>query len=280
MNTCAITTQNPTAFPYETSFSESFGFYPKVLEEAVKSVENIPSVKELLCKVVASGGIGIETAEEEILGGDKYAWHNTKRVILINHQDIIEDKLTLAEKINGIVFELCNADRAQVFNLLAEQARKKTLTIDSYVERVEKMEFLTSCQRWKIIKEGVEQGLIADDPSFNSPDSQDFNLYYAEQQLGGHSQRIAERYQSLFPEETHTYKGTVHQLSENVKKMLIASIQANRELNPSQAELKQMVNVFRSHQRSKNLDDRVFVAVAKKLFMNSKGCVGTIVSQL
>jgi hypothetical protein len=233
--------------------------------------------------VKAEGGIGIETASEE-MGGDRIAWHNEKRVILFHEQDMIEDKLSLAEKINGLVFELCNASRTKIFAFLANQAREKKFDINSYVERVEKMEFMTSCQRWQIIAEGVKSGTIPKDDYYKSPDSEDFNEYYAEQQVGGHSQRIAERYQSLFPKETHLYTGTVCHLSKSNMKTLLGFLGGNSGIKPSNPEWDKCVTIasdtLRAMQLSTDPEDRALLEAARKIFTKPGGLVATALKAL
>jgi hypothetical protein len=90
---------------------------------------------------------------------------------------------------------------------------------------------------------------------------------------------IAERYQNLFPGETHTYTDTCNHLSPGSKKKLAALIQYNDQ-NPTQQELKDITDLLCSLQNTGNPYDKALVEVAKRTFADSKGPIANALNQL
>lgn len=274
--------QAPQQFSYEIAYSETFGHYPKVLEKAVTLVEAIPQVQVLLAKIKLEGGIGIETSTD-LLNGDQAAWHSVNRVILFNSSHIENDSLTLAEKIQILTFETCNASRTKIFQFLIEQATRGGSNINKYVEDVEKMEHQTALQNDRILKEGADLGLFPNE-GFGKPTSENFHEYYALQQICGHSQRIASRYQTLFPNTPLTYSGTVCHLNASCLRKLYAIIGLNNSFMPADEtwafNLKRTIDIFYAMRFSRESDDRQILEAVKKIFNGTQGLVGSAFQRL
>lgn len=183
-----------------------FAVYPKVLQEAISKILTLPTVVELLSKVCKAGEIYV-IADKGIAPGEA-GWHSGKRTIHFNLEDINEDRLPTNKKIYNLLFELNNAEKSTIFEMLQSSAGKLEIDLDTYVEQLEKMEFLTLRTTQKMIADGVRLGII-EPVSDTATSVESFEVYYAFQQAGGHSQQAAKHIKEIYPNIKSEYKGTL-----------------------------------------------------------------------
>lgn len=115
------------------------------------------------------------------------------------------DEVGESDQIQTYLFELHNAAHTSKFKDLGE--REKTLGADAYVKQFEEVEYDSAKftqMRLEILADSFEFDL--DQSTFKAL-YPSFELHYLFQQVSGHSQIIADRYQKRHPTMPH-YKGT------------------------------------------------------------------------
>jgi hypothetical protein len=181
----------------------SFSSFPASLYEAVKAVESLPDAAKLIDEVQAEGPIGIES--QYFTESDFEAlWDSENRIIYVN----ASRNDTLGKEISSILFELHNAKTNKNLRDLFQQAKSGQIDKDSYVKCVERMEHGNALNTSLLIEKGIDQSIFPEDSRWEIFSS--FEDHYKIQQIYGHSQWIAERFDSMCPTPRRkTYNGTI-----------------------------------------------------------------------
>lgn len=133
-------------------------------------------------------------------------WEADTRTIFIN-KDI---RPSHQQVINSIVFELHNASSTQEMMFLFDQAEKGALAKDQFVEGIERMEHRNALAAQSLIEDGIARGHFPVGCRMYFYDS--FDDYYIVQQILGHSQWIAAKYDEFSPYQNTPYHGTLKSL--------------------------------------------------------------------
>lgn len=183
-----------------------FSSFPASLYKAAAAIESLPEAEKLIDAVQKDGPIGIE-AQYFRESDFEAIWDSENRIIYVN----LSKNETLGKEISSILFELHNARTNQKLLRLFQEARTGLIDIDSFVESVERLEHQNALSTSKMIEEGIARAIFPEEARWDLFTS--FDDHYKIQQLYGHSQWIAERFDSLCPcHRRKAYRGTVRGL--------------------------------------------------------------------
>ncbi len=190
---------NTMSLPNEGKFSS----VPSNLYQAVAAVESLPEAAKLIDEVQKEGPISIEA--QYFTDSDFEAlWDSENRIIYIN----ISRNETLGKEISSILFELHNAKTNKKLVGFFKQAQTGLIDKDSYVESVERLEYHNALSTSQLIEKGITRSLFPEDTRWDIFSS--FEDHYKIQQIYGHSQWIADRFDSLCPAPRRiSYHGTI-----------------------------------------------------------------------
>ena len=172
------------------------------------------------------------------LGSDEFEgfWEGDRRVVMVN-QTLNQDQGAL---ICTIIFELHNALRnKELYNLALAAARGK-MDKDTYVSKVEQMEYRNVCSTIVLLEEGIRRGLFPASAQWKINPT--FEDHYRVQQLTGHSQWIARSYDNLNIRTSMPYRGTIrnlHSMSGQEKREMLRYLGIKSNLyanNPHRVE--------------------------------------------
>jgi hypothetical protein len=133
-------------------------------------------------------------------------WDADNRIICINNKNDANAGCI----ISSILFELHNAASTNELKAHFDQAGSGRYSKEQFVEAIERMEHRNALAAQNLIDQGVLKGYFPQSSRIFHFDN--FDDYYALQQLFGHSQWIAERYDHISPRHQVPYKGTISQL--------------------------------------------------------------------
>lgn len=187
------------------STAEATLYYPRQLKGTFETMGKLPAFRKLVVQVEKGGSVRIELKR---LGNDSFEgyWEGDRRVVTVN-QSLNQDRGVL---ICTIIFELHNALRNQELYDLALAAAQGKLDKDTYVRKVEEMEYRNVCSTIVLLEEGVRLGLFPKSAQWKI--SPTFEDHYRVQQLTGHSQWIANSYDDLNINTSMPYRGTIPNL--------------------------------------------------------------------
>lgn len=215
----AATTSSPS-IKKETIGAGKFSSYHPNLKQAIKAVESLPEAAALIDEVQLSGKIGVDTQNIESFDFEAM-WNAGTRKIIVNAQK----NKTLGKTICSILFELHNAKTNDQLLSLFAMAQQGTISKSDYVEKVERMEHQNAVNTNRLIEKGIEMGLFPTEARW--PIFEDFEDHYMIQQIYGHSQWIANNFDTMNPNNgMEKYKGTIAGLEEmsDVQKRELATI--------------------------------------------------------
>jgi hypothetical protein len=178
-------------------------------QEALNRLRQIDEIQELVNRVLQEGGIRIvsrSTRSPSFRG----MWNGGGRVITINPLYC----RTLGDQITTILMELHNASTNKELSGIFRMAAAGRLTIDQFVEQIERMEHKNGLSTCRLLEKGHRMGIF---PNYNWRIYENFDDYYMLQQVLGHSLWIAGTYKSAAPRSGQAYRGTVpniHRLSK------------------------------------------------------------------
>lgn len=200
---------------------EKFNYVPPSTRAAVKAIESVPEAVSVLKQVQEKGAIRIET--EYFHDSDFEAlWDSTNRIIYINEAN----NETTEKMISSILFELHNAKTDEQLKRLFKQAKTGQIDKESYVESVEKLEYHNALATSQLIEKGIQEGMFSRKARWEV--CSNFQDHYRVQQLHGHSQWIANKFNNMSPAYRHKdYKGTINnlgRLTEKEKRALLREI--------------------------------------------------------
>lgn len=181
--------------------------YPPSLAKAVKAIESLPDAAELIAEVQAAGLIKIEA--QFFYDSDFEAlWDSESRIIYVNESN----NTTVGKQIASILFELHNAKTNNSLRRLFQQAKTGQIDKNSYVESIERMEHKNAVSTSQMIEKGLALSLFPQDARWSV--FSNFDDHYKIQQIYGHSQWIANKFDILCPPFRRiAYSGTIRGLS-------------------------------------------------------------------
>lgn len=178
---------------------------PPSAQQAMQIIADVPEGKQLLQEVWKNGAVRVEIVRLENEQFEAY-WDAGKRLIQVNAVHTRD----LAATIRAIVFELHNAKNNARFIDLMTLAYQGRISVDQYVEGMERIEHQNAIETALILDRGIAQGVFPKETAWLV--LRDFEDHYAHQQLGGHSQWFVKQYPG--PRSMANYKGTVKTLAQ------------------------------------------------------------------
>lgn len=205
--------------------NRGFAYYPKELEATLDNLIRLPEARQLLEKVNKQGPIGLVLDSRAESGA---YWDSYHRKIGVNHTMLH----TRGALINGILFELHNAVQDKMLNHYTTLAARGRISKEDYVEAIEKIEHENAVSASGLLKKGVEEKIYPEDASWTV--FHEFADHYLVQQVTGHSNFIADRYDHLAKNRKKLpYKGTIpnaQDLSQEDKKVLMRLLSIKNDL--------------------------------------------------
>jgi hypothetical protein len=192
----------------EKSKGGKFTSYHPTLKEAVKTIEKLPEASALIDEVQSGGTIGVDAQVIDSFDFEAM-WNSGTRKIIVN----AKKNKSLGKTICSILFELHNAKTNKQLVSLFAMAQKGTISKSEYVERVERMEHENAVATNKLIEKGIQMGIFPEETRW--PIFEDFDDHYMIQQIYGHSQWIANNFDTMNPaNKKDKFKSTIAGLEE------------------------------------------------------------------
>ncbi len=143
-----------------------------------------------------------ESGEKILLSEDRSASFPASclphsNTILWNKRFFEEHHIDLYSQVFFLIFERLNLRCQKEFDELVTLAKDKSISKESYVRGVEKIEHQNALKAQAMLINGLKAGLFQAPVENPYKIFDDFSTHYKFQQLMGHSQRIAERYDIL-----------------------------------------------------------------------------------
>lgn len=180
-----------------------FSSYHSSLKQAIKAIENLPEAVALIEEVQTKGPVSVDARNIESFDFEAM-WNSSARKIIVN----TEKNKSLGKTICSILFELHNAKTNDALLAIFAMASAGTLSKDEYVEKVERMEHENAVATNRLIEKGIQLGLFPEDTRWSI--FQDFNDHYMIQQIFGHSQWIANNFETMHPaNRKDKFRGTI-----------------------------------------------------------------------
>ncbi|CRX37661.1 hypothetical protein [Estrella lausannensis] len=166
--------------PYLTS-NLYFSTYPPNLQPALENLCRHPDAIHILDKVVDLHG------KIAIVHGQDYeraaTWDWNTKVIALNTQLA---NSSLANRVTYVLFELCNAAQTEEFIQIINHVQDP----EELVRNIEKLEHQSALKT-----RSIALSIFGEHAEFDLKHIHtDFNLYYALEQISGHSEEIAKRF--------------------------------------------------------------------------------------
>lgn len=214
--------------------NNSFNNYPHELTHAVQLIEKLPEARQLLAKIHKEGNIGIELGTQDT-GNFNGLWVANRRVIIIN-PDHLKNEGSL---ICTILFEMHNAYTNTRFLKLVNLASQGKISKEQYVENIERMEHANALSTCRILEKGMNMGIFPRTSTWSI--FTDFESHYMVQQIQGHSQWLANSYESMSPLHGQAFKGTIPYLDRMTaldKKDMLRYFSVKFDLDSTNLEIK------------------------------------------
>lgn len=179
-------------------------YYSNELKPSIEKIYALPESSELLQKVEQQGPLII--IYESCPGYPYFAhWNGQERTITINSDKHPSE----GQIIQSVIFELNNALDAHELSVFYSQAENGALDKEAFVEGIERMEHRHTLDTAALLKKGIDQKIFPENALW--PSIVEFRTYYQIQQLTGHSQWLAERYDQVAPANAvRPFRGTVN----------------------------------------------------------------------
>lgn len=195
----------------------SFSQVPQNLNPVIKKLLSLPEANALLEQVSQEGNIGI-ALQNDPSGQFDAMWDGDARLIKINPYRHSHE----GSWICSILFELHNASTNRKMLALFHSAERNQISKEAWVEKMERMEHANALNTCHLIEKGIAQGIYPADAHWNI--FQGFDDHYKLQQVTGHSQWFANKYDNVNPHSSRLpFQGTVsnlRQMSNKDKKNL------------------------------------------------------------
>lgn len=200
-----ITKAHAAPLQNQVSAQQFFSAVPAKLIPAVQSILRLPEARELLHEVCAQGKVRIELQYDR--QGFEALWNQEQRTIVLNTAHCRD----MGSRIRCLLFELHNARAASQFTHTDHLALSGRVSINSYVESIERIEHMNVLQTARLLNQGIARGIFPSDAFWDM--MHDFTDHYKMQQLTGHSQQIAQTYYILCDDSRRSpFRGTISQL--------------------------------------------------------------------
>lgn len=186
-------------FVFFASIEANVHCSPEV-EASLAAIRRLPEGKQLIESVETNGDLTIRCRN---LPEHPFSalWNAETRTIEVN-------ACRSHNRLCSIIFELHNAKTSAELERYFDMAESGELSKEAFVEAVERMEHRNALETGKLIQAGIATGIFPKNCRW--PVMQDFDSHYQVQQLYGHSQWIAARYDEVNPAgKRQIYRGTL-----------------------------------------------------------------------
>ncbi len=168
--------------------TSSISAQPSRLEACLMKMQKSPEVRQLMSEIEREGPIHIIADTKPLSKEFGAFWDCEQRLICVN----VTPKRTEGELIGSILFEMHNALSDRQFQRLDELASRGQIDRDSYVRKMEYLEFQHSHKAAALAQAGIEKGIFPRDARLYTYPT--FEEHFRMQQIGGHSYWIAKNY--------------------------------------------------------------------------------------
>ena len=181
--------------------------YSPKLKAAITKLEQMPEFREFIAEVQSEGPVKVEI--EKMNSFDFEAlWDANTRTVIVNENF----NKTVGEMITSILFELHNAKSNKTLLATFELAKKGLINKETYVRNIEKMEHTNAVNTTELLEKGIARGIFPKDSSWNI--YKNFEDHYKLQQVYGHSQWLADKFDQISPLTKKTFKGSIPHLNK------------------------------------------------------------------
>lgn len=160
------------------------------LEKIVKTIQQLPEVKELIHQIQKEGAIKIMVNPTSLSKQFGAFWDPDHRTISVNVSN-----RSKGEIIGSILFELQNALVNSKINFYDDLAANGKIQKENYVREMERLEYHNSLKASKLAEKGIRLGIFPSSahlPTYNS-----FEEHYYYQQVGGHSAWVENNFNQI-----------------------------------------------------------------------------------
>ena len=190
-------------FVGSVAFGSFFANYPKSLEGPIQRLLAFEKAEAVLDQAQKQGGISVRLAPFSVSTSNAM-WRPDNRTIVLNSRRDRNE----GEIIRSILFEMHNAKNHHKFEKLDRLARGGHIDKEAYVREIEWLEHQNALETKRILDDAMAMGAYPNTVFW--PIHEEFEAHYKLQQLAGHSQFIAQVYDTLNPKGKHTkFKGTI-----------------------------------------------------------------------
>lgn len=232
-----------------------FHHIPPSLVQSVNAILRFPKSHKLIHEVTRQGKITLLTTS--MPGEPEAIWNSNNRSIIINTYTTKNPGRALS----SIIFEFHNAKSTDTLYQVHHKASTGQLTKEQYVETIERIEHANALSASELLNKGIQEGFFPKTAKWTV--LKNFEAHYRFQQLAGHSQWIARKYDRYPHRDSCTYyHGTIQglaTLSENEKAEMVGYIQAQFKLDTGDSLLKKRTLAelkSRLHTRSTTFKNR------------------------
>lgn len=175
------------------------------LQKAVSNILSFPEGAAFIRNVEKQGQIRVVHVP---FGKEKVGamWEADTRTIYVSK----ELRTKTADQISSIIFELHNASSSDELELYYRQAETGQISKEEFVESIERMEHRNALAAQNLINRGISMRYFPE--ACRMFYFEDFNDYYALQQLFDHSQWIGRKFDAISPRAYEPYRGTIADL--------------------------------------------------------------------
>lgn len=206
------------------------------LKGPIEKISKIPEIVQKINKITQEGKITVKM--QYISNFDFEAlWNSNSRCIIVNGSNNKKE----GELITSILFELHNAKSDSKLSYYFSLAEKGKIDKESYVRAIEKLEHDNAMETVELLELGIKKGVFPIEARWNIYDN--FEDHYKLQQVHGHSQWIADKFDQIAPKhKIKPYKGTLSfkNLSEEDKQILTQYLSIKNRLSSKDQFVKQM----------------------------------------
>lgn len=205
------------------------------LKGPIEKISKVPEIVKKINKITKDGKITVKL--EYINNFDFEAlWNSSNRVIIVNGNNNKKE----GELITSILFELHNANADKNLAHYFSLAEKGLIDKESYVRAIEKIEHDNALETVDLLELGIKRGVFPSEAKWNI--YRNFEDHYKLQQVHGHSQWIADKFDQIAPKDKiKPYKGTLSfsNLSEEEKQKMTQFLSIKNRLSSNDPLVKQ-----------------------------------------
>jgi hypothetical protein len=161
------------------------------LRPLLAKVQQLASARTLLAQIQSEGPLHIKTQNTSLSEQFGAFWDPEERAISICWHKTRSE----GEMIGSMLFEMHNAAVSRQFENYDRLAANGKIGKAEYVRSVEHLEYQNSLKASRMATEGIEKGIFP--ASAHLPTYSNFEEHFYYQQIGGHSDYIAQNYDEL-----------------------------------------------------------------------------------